>query len=373
LSFIPFELERWQSRWEHRVKYNLSESGVDPFTTSGLLALDGRTPDTLLDMSLGYAQGNGSDELRDGVANLYNDARRENVVITTGSAEANFLICWALIQPGDEVAILMPSYMQTWGIVQNLGATVKDIPLRHENGWEPLTEDIENAIGPKTKLVVVTNPNNPTGHILDPSTLETIVRCASAVGAWVLADEVYQGAELSGETTESLRGSYEKILVTSSLSKAYGLPGLRIGWVVGPTDFIENIWERHDYTVICPTPTGDHLAQIAINRREEVLTRTRTILRSNYALLKDWLNGLDGLLDWTPTEAGAICLVQYKAGPEPDALAEELRVQHNILIVPGNHFKMGRYIRIGIGNAASELEEALGILGAGITAILDPS
>lgn len=370
MSFIPFELERWQSQWEHRVKFNLSESGVDPFTTSELLALDGQAPGTLLDMSLGYAQGNGSDELRDGVARLYKDAKRENVVITTGSAEANFLISWALIQPGDEVAILMPSYMQTWGIVQNLGATVKEIPLRHKNGWEPLTEDIESAIGPKTKLVVITNPNNPTGHILDPATLETIVRCASAVGAWVLADEVYQGAELSGQTTESLWGSYEKTLVTSSLSKAYGLPGLRIGWVVGPPEFVHNLWERHDYTVICPTPTGDFLAQIAINRRDEVLNRTRTILRDNYALLNDWLNGLGGLLDWTPTEAGAICLVQYEGGPEPDDLAERLRVEHNILIVPGNHFSMGRYIRIGIGNPANELEEALGILGTGINNIL---
>jgi aspartate/methionine/tyrosine aminotransferase len=370
LDFIPFQLERWQSQWEHRVKYNLSESGVAPYSTSELLALDNQDSSDFLGMKLGYAQGNGSDELRDGIAHLYNGAKRKNVVVTTGSVEAIFLACWSLIEPGDEVAILMPTYMHTWGLVQNLGATVKEIPLRQENGWEPLQEDVERAIGPKTKLVVITNPNNPTGHIMDPAMLQNIVQRASSVGAWVLVDEVYQGAELSGQTTASLWGSYEKLIISSSLSKACGLPGLRIGWLAGPADFITNIWERHDYTVICPTPTGDHLARIAMKHKAAVLQRTRTILRDNYALVLTWLDSLDGLLEWTPTEAGAICLVQYHDGPSPAELAERLRVEHKILIVPGNQFGIGRFVRVGMGNPATELEEALGVLGDGLNSLL---
>lgn len=370
MDFIQFELERWQSEWEHRVRYNLSESGVDPFTTSALLELDNQDPDLLLGMSLGYSQGNGSDELRDVISRIYDGAKRDNIIVTTGGAEANFLTCWSLIEPGDEVAIMMPTYMQTWGLSQNLGAAVKEISLRPHAGWEPDPDDIDRAIGPATKLIVLTNPNNPTGHVMDPATLRAVVQRASMYGAWVLADEVYQGAELNGTTTASMWGSYEKLVVTGSLSKAYGLPGLRIGWIAGPADFIEDVWARHDYTSICPTTAGDYLACIALNHRNEVLARTRGILRKNYSLLETWLEDLGGLLHWTPTEAGAICLTSYEGGPGPEQLSERLRVEHDILIVPGNHFGMGRYIRIGFGNPAKELEEALGVLRNGIIDLL---
>ncbi len=369
MAFIPFELERWQSRWEHRVKFNLSESGVDPLSTAELLALDNRDAGQMLDIGLGYAQGNGSDELRDGIARLYEGATRENVMVTTGSAEANFLVCWALLKPGDEVAILMPTYMQTWGLAQNLGATIKEIPLLPENGWEPDPVDVRRAIGPKTKLVIITNPNNPTGHVLSAVALTLLTDCAREHGAWVLADEVYQGAELNGQTTPTMWGSYEKILVSGSLSKAYGLPGLRIGWVTGDRQFVEGLWARNDYVAICPTTSGDYLAQIAINRRDEILVRTRGILNTNYAIVEDWLRN-NNLLGWTPAEAGAICLTSYEGGPEPAELAEALRRDYEMLIVPGHQFGLGRYIRIGIGNPTAELQKALQVLEVGLKSLL---
>src|SRR5437016_11292440 len=162
MPFIPFDLERWQSTWENRVKYNLSESGVHPLSVGELLQLAEAATDPLLKVRLGYSQSNGTDQLRERIAALYPGATAEQVLVTNGSAEANYVAAWRLIQPGDQVAMLLPSYMQLWGQVQNLGAQVRPFHLQEDRGWAANEAEIKNAIAPATKLVVVTNPHNPT-------------------------------------------------------------------------------------------------------------------------------------------------------------------------------------------------------------------
>ena len=166
MRFVPFELERWQSTWENRVRYNLSESGVHPLSIRELLDLAGAPPEPLLDVRLGYSQSNGTDLLRSRIAALYPGVSPEQILVTTGSAEANFVVCWRLIEPGDRVAVMLPNYLQTWGLAQNFGAQVQGFVLHPEAGWEPAAEEVRSAIAPGTKLVVVTNPHNPTGHVL---------------------------------------------------------------------------------------------------------------------------------------------------------------------------------------------------------------
>jgi len=234
------------------VRYNLSESGVHPLSIHELLDLAGAAPGPLLDVRLGYSQSNGTDLLRGRIAALYDGVTPDQILVTTGSAEANFVVCWRLVEPGDKVAVMLPNYLQTWGLAQNFGAEVRGFALRAEARWEPAAEDVRTAIAPGTKLVVVTNPHNPTGHVLSTEMRKAIVSRAAEVGAWLLADEVYQGAEREGPTTPSFWGSYERVIVVNGLSKAYGLPGLRIGWVVGPSGFSTEAWARHDYTTIGP-------------------------------------------------------------------------------------------------------------------------
>lgn len=362
MTFVPFELERWQSAWENRVRINLSESGVHPLSIRELLALSGGDAEQLEGLRLGYSQSNGTDELRAAIAGLYPGASPDQVLVTVGSAEANFVSCWALISPGDRVTIQTPAYLQTWGLAHNFGARVSTLPLHEELGWEPDLDEIERAIPGGTKLVVVTNPNNPTGHILSPAAREAILARVRAVGAWLLADEVYQGAERNGETTPSFWGHYERLLVTNGLSKAYGLPGLRLGWVVGPGDLIESLWRRHDYTVIGPTPMSDFLAREALKVRQHILARTRRILNQNYPVLSRWLEGFGPLFHWHPPEAGAICLARYRHPAEAVELVELIRARHDILLVPGEHFGLDHHIRFGYGNPKPELEEALAAL-----------
>jgi len=368
VSFVTFDLERWQSTWENRVRYNLSESGVHPLSVGELITLAGATVDPLLDIRLGYSQSNGTDGLRARIAALYPGASPDQVLVTTGSAEANYLAALRLIEPGDTVAMMLPNYLQLWGHTQNLGAQVRGFRLHENRDWAPDADEIRAAIAPGTKLVVVTNPHNPTGSILTDPMRRLIVERASAVGAWLLADEVYIGAERDGGTTASFWGSYDRLLCVSGLSKAYGLPGLRIGWLVAPPELVAEAWARHDYTTIGPSGATDHLATLALEPavRERLLARTRGILTANYPVLDAWLHGFGDTFSWVAPKAGAICFARYRAAIPGEDLVEGVRATESTLLVPGEHFGMPGFLRFGYGNEAGELRQALAAAASGL-------
>ncbi|HEY6224934.1 MAG TPA: aminotransferase class I/II-fold pyridoxal phosphate-dependent enzyme [Gemmatimonadales bacterium] len=368
MPFVTFDLERWQSTWENRVRYNLSESGVHPLSVRELLALAQAAADPLLDVRLGYSQSNGTDALRERIAALYPGATPEQVLVTNGSAEANYVAALRVIEPGDQVAMLLPNYLQLWGHVQNLGAQIRAFRLHEERGWAPDPAEIRSAIAPGTKLVVVTNPHNPTGHILAEEMRRAIIDRAAAVGAWLLADEVYTGAERDGNTTPSFWGSYDRLICVAGLSKAYGLPGLRIGWLVGPAPIVADAWARHDYTTIGPSGASDHLATLALQPavRERLLERTRGILRENYPVLEQWLTSFGPSFSWVPPRAGAICWVRYRPAMDGETLVERVRAGQSVLLVPGEHFGMPGFLRFGFGNETPELRAALAATATGL-------
>jgi aspartate/methionine/tyrosine aminotransferase len=361
MSFRPFAMERWQSTWENRVRFNLSESGVHPLTAADLLALAGADADAVLGVLLGYSQSNGTEPLRTAIAALYPGATPDHVTVTNGSAESNFAICWHLLRPGDRMALMLPNYMQTWGLAHAFDADIRTFRLREAAGWQPDPDEVDGAIGPGTKLVVVTNPNNPTGAVLSADAMRRIVARADAVGAWILADEVYQGAERVGPPTPSFWGMSERAIVVNGLSKAYGLPGLRLGWCVAPPALAAELWARKDYTTIGPGAMSDALATLALRPevRERILARTRGIIRANWEVLAAWYATMDGEFTSRPPDAGAISYARYRADVNSSALAETLRRDHDVLVVPGDQFEMDRYIRFGFGPPQADLEAAL--------------
>jgi aspartate/methionine/tyrosine aminotransferase len=360
MRFQPFEMERWQSAWENRVRFNLSESGVRALSTAELLRLAGGDPG-VLEAGLGYPQSNGTEPLRSAIAALYPGATAAQVVVTTGSAEANYINCWALLEPGDRVAIVTPTYMQTWGLAHALGAEVRPIWLREELAWQPDPADVTRAIAPGTKLVVVTNPNNPTGAVLSAESMDHIARRTEEVGAWLLADEVFQGAEQSGVTTPSFWDRGSRVIVVAGLSKAYGLPGLRIGWSVAPEEHATALWTRKEYTTIAPTTLSDALATLALQPgvRHLILERTRGIVRENWRILERRLGSRADDFRCRAPDAGAIAWVRYREAARSMAVAEKLRAEQDVLVVPGEHFAMDGYVRLGFGLAAADLEAAL--------------
>lgn len=346
-------MERMQSTWENLVDYNLSESGVRALTPRELLG-DREALDGLLDQALVYTQSNGTVALREAIAALYPGATADHIQVTNGGSEANYVTTWRLVEPGDEVVMLLPNYMQTWGVARAFGATIREWRLvedRQAGRWRADLAALDALISRRTKLIVICNPNNPTGARLTESDLDGIARAADRVGAWVLSDEIYRGAELDGRETPTMWGRGERVIVTNGLSKAYGLPGLRIGWVAGTPALVASTWAYHDYVTIGPGALSDRMARAALapERRQRLLERTRGILRSNLPVLEQWLHAHGGLFAWTRPEAGAICYVRYGHAINSTALVTRLRTEKSVLLVPGDHFGMDHYLRIGYG------------------------
>ncbi len=357
----PFAMERFQSLWENVVEYNLSESGIHPLKLSDLT--DEKGLENLLKIPIGYSQTNGTEELRATIALLYPDATTNNVLVTTGSAEANFLSAWALLEPGDEVALMLPNYMQVPGLAKAFGAIVKPFHLVPRDGkWQIDWDELEKAVTPQTRLIAICNPNNPTGSRLNLSDIQNICDLAKKYSAWLLSDEIYRGAERDGELTPTFWGLYDKAFVVTGLSKAYGLPGLRIGWILAPEDLIEKFWSHHDYTTICPNPLSDYLARIALGspNREKILERTRRLIGNNFRILEAWVQRHANILEWIPPTAGAITLVKYNLKIKSLDLVTRLRQEKSVLIVPGEHFLMENYLRIGFGSESEYLKNGLG-------------
>ena len=363
-----FALERFQSVWENRVTWNLSESGVHPLRLSELVD----SPDALADLmeqGLGYPQTNGTARLRELVASLYPGAGADHVQITNGSSEAMCVLLMRLLEPGDEIVFMIPNYMQAPGLARALGAAVRPWRLRQIGTgaaarWAVDLDELRTLVSPKTRAILICNPNNPTGARLDASALDAICAVAAAAGCWVIADEVYRGAERAALDTDTAWGRYDRVIVTSGLSKAYGLPGLRIGWAVGPPRVIADLWAVHDYTTIAPGAVNDALACVALQpaRREALLARTRGIIRTNYPVVKRWLDRIDGATH-IPPDAGAIVFFTYPLSIRSSALTDRLRDERGVLIVPGDHFEMDGYLRIGFGSSPEYLEPALAIIG----------
>jgi hypothetical protein len=356
-----FAMERMQSTYEHQVEFNLSESGVAPMRVDELVD-DAAARATLLAEPLRYTQTNGTRALRSTIAALYPDATDDHVLVTNGGAEANYLTTWHLVEPGDDVVMMTPNYMQVHGLVPAFGGVVTPWPLAFANGrWRADLDALDRLVTPRTKVIAICNPNNPTGARFGDADLDRVAAAADRHGAWVLSDEVYRGAELDGRETPSMWGRTERVIVTSGLSKAYGLPGLRIGWIAGPPAFVEAAWARHDYTSIAPSALSDTLARwaLAAPQRERILARTRAILNTNYPIIAGWLAGLGSRVSYAKPDAGAIVYVRYHAPINSTALVTRLREEQSVLIVPGDHFGMDGYLRLGFGEDETYLRQAL--------------
>ncbi|CAN5680728.1 aminotransferase [soil metagenome] len=359
-----FEMERMQSTWENVVDYDMSESGVRPLTLRELTAM-GFDLESFLDVPLGYSQSNGTIELRDKIAALYPDATADGVEVTNGTSEANYLIASSVLKPGDDVAMEVPNYMQLPGVARSLGAAVKTFRLRQDTGWQPDWEEFEKAVTPKKRLLYLSNPNNPTGSILSEESMQRIADRCSATGTWLLSDEVYLGAEIDRPRTSSFWGMSDRVVVTSGLSKAYGIPGVRIGWMVGHPELVNTSWTQHDYITIGPNKMSDRIAQVAVEpqNRERCYSRTREILRHNLPIARAWVERFSGRLTWREPEAGAIALLNYASDVPSFELAERVRTRQNTLIVPGSHLGLEGYIRVWLGGKEDFLREGLRRIG----------
>ena len=369
MKFEEFELERNQSLFEHEVDYNLSESGLHPLPLKSILTEDEQQE--LLETELIYGYTTGTPMLREKIADLYTGADFDNVLATSGSAEANFVAVMTLLEPGDELIYMVPNYLQIRGIARSFGITVKELPLREELGWQWDMKELESMISSKTKMIGVCHPNNPTGSIVSKENMGKIIDIASGNDCWILSDEVYRGAELNGIESPSFYGNYEKTIVNAGLSKAYRLPVLRIGWTVCTKDYIKKAWAFHDYTSISIAYHSDWVASRILDtkRRKKILDGTKQHLNQNMNTLVEWIDTCDGKLSLSPPQAGAIAFVRIKMDIPSQDLTYHIRDKFSVLLTAGKWFGLEGFLRFGYGPPNEYLLEALDRIGQSLEAV----
>nr|WP_299841257.1 aminotransferase class I/II-fold pyridoxal phosphate-dependent enzyme [uncultured Jannaschia sp.] len=362
MQIEPFGVEIWMNAHENDCAINLAETCVSSLTLDELLRLTGRNADALAELlprKLGYGAIEGSDRLRDAIAALYADATREDVIVAHGTAGANALVWQAMVGAGDQVVSLVPTYQQHVSIPESLGAEVVRFPLRPEENWLPDTDALARAVTPGTRMVALTNPNNPTGALIDRAGLERIVEIARAAGAWLLVDEVYRGTAQDDDSIgPSVVDLYERGISTAGMSKAFALAGLRLGWVVGPEEVRTAVSRHRDYNTISVGLIDDHLAALALESADRVLDRSRRITRGNLELIDTWI-GSEPHLDWVRPRAGTTALVAYDLDLPSERFCLDLLAEEGVLFTPGSAMGMEGHVRIGFANDPAALEAGL--------------
>ena len=367
MKIEEFTLERIQSLYENTVEYNLSDSGVHPYSLRELLTPEQQN--RLLDVELGYGWTNGRVELRQAIANLHPNRDPDHVIVTNGSAEANFLLVMSLLEPGDELVVFVPNYLQIWGWARAIGVTVKEVLLREELGWIPDLDDVRKAVSSRTKMMTICNPNNPTGSVLPRETMDGLVAIARQHGVYLHADEVYKGAELDQDEPPSFADLYEKAIVTNGLSKAMALPGLRIGWLAcRDRALLARLETRKHYTTICNAAPSELIAAAALRRGAQIRARNRAIIDANLPVFAAFFAEWAERFAWEPPQAGCVCFPRYLGADGVEAFCRDLVEQAGVVLLPAGIFASALApvpadrFRIGVGRAAPE--PALAALGA---------
>ena len=357
-----FGVEIWMNRYETTCEWNLAETCVESLTVEELLDMAGKK-DTilseLLPMKLTYGAIEGSERLRKRVAGLYEKQAVENVVITHGAIGANALVHETLVEPGDRVISVLPTYQQHYSIPESFGADLHILKLTEKTGFLPDLEELKLLATPGTKLIALNNPNNPTGSLMDRAYLEKIVEIARACGAWILCDEVYRGTDQHGDgMTASIADLYEKGISTGSMSKTWSLAGLRLGWIVGPADLLHAVSIHRDYNTISVGMLDDHFAAIALENRDKILARSHAITRTNLAILSDWIDG-EPLISWIKPRSGTTALLKYELPISSEEFCVQLLERTGVMLTPGSAMDMEGYLRIGYTNVVDVLREGL--------------
>jgi aspartate/methionine/tyrosine aminotransferase len=365
MQIEPFGVEIWMNEWETKCDWNLAETCVESLTIAELLRLTGKNSDDLselLPMKMTYGEIEGSVHLRTAISKLYANQKVENLIITHGTIGANMLVHKTLVARDDHVVSVIPTYQQHYSIPASIGAHVEHLQLREEDAFLPDLSALRALVTPKTKLIAINNPNNPTGALMDRAMLEEIAKIARENDAWVLCDEVYRGTDQTGNgMTDSMADIYEKGISTASTSKAFALAGLRLGWVAAPKDMIEAISIHRDYDTISVGMIDDHFATLAIENSAAVLERSHTITRGNLNILSDWVDN-EPKISWIKPKSGTTALLKFDLQMASEEFCIKLQEETGVMFLPGKALSMEGYVRIGYANNPEILRTGLGLV-----------
>lgn len=363
MKIQPFKVEEWMNAHETRARYNIAETCVDSVSLEELFQLTNTDGEAFWQnfrkKRLTYGDIEGAPEFRQGVCGLYRTLKVENIVPTHGASGANHHVFYSLIQPGDEVISIMPTYQQLYSIPESLGAKVKILNLTRENGYHVDLQALKELVTKHTRMICINNPNNPTGALLTEEELTGIVEIAGKVDAWVLCDEVYRHLTQRDEWCPSIADLYQKGISVASMSKVFSLAGLRLGWIAThDRNAIRSFLSHRDYNLISCGMLDEAIAGIALSGAENILKRNGQIVRANLAILNQWVN-TQPHVSYVKPEAGTTALVYYDLDIPSRTFCEELFARTGAFVTPGECFELERCMRIGYACDTDTLKAGL--------------
>ncbi|HCX03535.1 MAG TPA: aminotransferase [Clostridiales bacterium] len=361
MKIKDFGVEIWMNKYENNGKYNLAETCVASLKTSELLEIAGNKEEAIsdiLDMQLTYGAIKGSESLRSSVAALYQKATKDNIIITHGAIGANSLVLETLVEEDDHVISVLPTYQQLYSIPEALGGEVDILKLKEEDNFLVNIEELKKLIKSNTKVININNPNNPTGSVMKKELLEEICKVAKEVNAYVFCDETYGDLIHNREHIPRITDLYNKGISTGSVSKAYSLAGLRIGWINGPVDFIEEVFKHRDYNTISCGMIDDYLANMALENMDKILKRNIELINRNKKILDSWVKNTPHI-SYIKPEAGTTALIKYDMDISSEELSQRLLKEASVVMLPGSAMEMEGYLRIGYANHTEVLEKGL--------------
>ena len=363
MKIKPFAVEEWMNAWEVGAKYNIAETCVDSISMNELFELTGEDKTEFLNRlcarRLSYGDIEGLPEFRKGVCGLYKTLNIENIVPTHVASGANHHVFYSLISPGDRVVSIIPTYQQLYSIPESYGADVQILHLSKENNYLPDLEKLRRLVTPKTKMICINNPNNPTGALMSEQMLREIVEIARSADAWILCDEVYRHLSQEDGWCPSIVDLYEKGISVSSMSKVFSLAGLRLGWIAThDMSVVKSCLSHRDYNLVSCGVFDEMLAAAALKHRDKLLERSRKIVRENLQILDDWVGSEPHVSNVKP-KAGTTALVYYDLDISSYEFCEEMYKKTGAFVTPGDCFEVPHSMRIGYAYGKQDLIDGL--------------
>ena len=355
-----FKVEDWFNEYEKLAKYDMADTCVESLSLDELFNIVGNKKDYLSEIAsrrLNYGDIQGSQRLHNAIRKLYGETDF-SLTITHGAIGANNLVMQSLIEFGDKVVSIVPTYQQHYSIPKSIGADVKMVFLKEENGWLPDLDELEKVIEKDTKIICMNNPNNPTGVVMPENILRKIIELAKVNGSYILCDEVYRGLEHNGEMSKSIVQLYEKGISTGSMSKVFSLAGLRLGWIVAPKDVMDKIIVHREYNTISVSILDDYFATLALENKDKIIDRNLAKILEGKKIMSDWIKS-EPHITWTEPNGGTTCLLKYNMPFSSVELCKKLLSDTGVLFLPASTLEMEGYLRAGYCSDVSKLKQGL--------------
>ena len=359
MEVVPAHLEYWLRDYYFSSEIDLGCSGVENFSFGELRQLFNITPDDLDRIVLRDSRTLGDPDLRTAIGNRWGNGKAERVMATNGSSEAIYLIMHSLLEPGDEVVVLDPAYQQLFSLAESIGCKLKHWRLRFENSFRPDLGEARHLIGPQTRMIVVNFPHNPTGASLTPVEQDELIELAAGAGAYLVWDAAFAEITYDGPVLPDPGERYDRSITLGTLSKAYGLPGLRVGWCLAGPEVLERLVRLRDYTTLALSPLVEHVATRAIENGDLLLQPRLAQARHNLELLLSWANRHREFVSIARPKGGVCVFMRVHGVADIEDFCRQLADESGVLLVPGTSFGQPNHVRLGFGCSTGELTEGL--------------